>query len=274
MKHIVIGASFLTSLMLLNACTVDDHSVSDSDGLATNSITEETHVSYTGSQVVTIETKLRDGSNTDVNLVSGDTLKVSTVGDPSHLNFSDNLFDRLPDVADQVKVMQQGSRRVYDQYVSGLWYYATIDAKYRDKEFTVALLRDRQNDAPNSVVTLPPEFTISIDEMQSLATLSRSAPMTVRWTPANPGYTMKVSVFVNCSNGTKGKWDSGSFVNQAPNPLDNYQIPTTAYAGYSGECIVTVGVENSQLNAADASLGPGSTIQSHQYRTIAVTTME
>jgi hypothetical protein len=274
MKHVLKGAFLVAILGMVYSC---EHSVTDSAGVATSSISAEIHVSYTGSQLVTVETKLRDGpinSDTDINLISGDTLKVSTVGDPSSLNFSDNLFDHLLEVADQVKTMKRGSRYVYDRYISGIWYYTSIDAKYRDKDFTVSLSRDHQNDAPNSVIHLPPEFTISVDETQTNPVLSRSALMTVRWTPANPGYSMKVSGFVNCSNGDNGEWDSGSFTNQAPNPTDYYEIPANTFSGYSGDCIVTMGVENSLLKAADPAFRPGSSIQSHQYRTVAVSTTE
>jgi hypothetical protein len=156
MKHVLKGAFLVAILGMVYSC---EHSVTDSAGVATSSISAEIHVSYTGSQVVTVETLLRDGpvgSGTDINLVSGDTLKVSTLGDPSQLSYSDNLFDRLVEVTDQVKNLEQGSRRVYGKYISGVWYYATIDAKYRDKDFTVSLLRDHQNDAPNSIIHLPP----------------------------------------------------------------------------------------------------------------------
>jgi len=273
MKHILSGVLFIATTMTLNACFND---VADSTGVATSSMSAEIHVSYTGSQVVTVETMLRDGpisSTTDINLTGGDTLKVSTLGDPSKLNYSDNLFDRLLEVSDQVKIMEQGSRRIYGKYISGLWYYATIDAKYRDKEFTVAFFRDKQNDAPNSAVSLPPGFSVSIEEMQVNPVLSRSGAMTVRWSPANPGYSMKVSGFVSCSNGTSGEWDSGSFVNQDPSP-DYHQIPAGTFSTYTGDCIVTIGVENSIMNSADPAFRPGSFIQSHQYRSLAVATTD
>ena len=92
----------------------------------------------------------------------------------------------------------------------------------------------------------------------------------MRWTPANPGYSMKVSGFVTCSNGASGEWDSGSFVSQT----DSYEIAAGTFGGYTGDCSVTIGVENSLLKAADPAFRPGSFIQSHQYRSIAVATIE
>jgi hypothetical protein len=81
---------------------------------------------------------------------------------------------------------------------------------------------------------------------------------------------MKVSGFVNCSDGTSGQWDSGSFVNAT----DNYQIPAGAFSGYTGDCIITIAVENSIFKTADPAFRPGSYIQSHQYRTLAVATID
>ena len=60
MKSILGNAAFVVTLVMMNACTSND-SVVDSRGVATSSMSAEIHVSYTGSQVVTIETMLREG---------------------------------------------------------------------------------------------------------------------------------------------------------------------------------------------------------------------
>lgn len=269
--------SVLTILMLaifLNACTGDGvDTIADSSGVNTSNMSAEMHVSYTGSQTVTIEVLLREGpitSSTDIDLQSGDTLKASTVGDPSQLDFSNNLFDNLLEITNQVKTLEQGTRRVYNHIISGIWYYANIDAKYRNKPFTVSLLRNSQNDAPDSVVTLPPDFNLSIDELSSSNMVSRSGPITVRWTPANPGYSKELTGFVNCTDGATDEWSAVALDRNA----DSYVIPTSTLSGYTGDCIITIGVESWTLGTADPALNLTSFIQGHQYRTTAIATVE
>ena len=268
---VLITFSLTTGLV---ACTGDDvNTIADSPGVSTASMSAEMHVSYTGSQTVTIEVLLREGpitSNTDINLISGDTLKASTVGDPSQLNFSDDLFDNLLEISNQVKTLQRGTRRVYDNIISGIWYYATTEAKYRDKPFTVSLLRNSQNDAPNSVVVLPPDFSISVDELASSNVVSRSGPVTVRWSPINPGYSMEITGFVNCSDGVTDNWPAASLNSSA----GSYAIPIENLTGYAGDCIITLGVEIWTLGSVDSALQLTSFIKGHQYRTLAIATVE
>lgn len=272
----------LLAVILAGCTSDDDYKVVDSPGVATSSISAQMHVSYTGSQLVTVEVLLREGpvnSDTDINLISGDTLKASTMGDPSHLNYGDNLYDNLIEISNQVKTLQQGTRRIYNRIIAGIWYYASTDSKYRHEEFTVALLRGGQNDAPHSVVRLPPDMNISVDELATSSILSRSGPITVRWSPANPddslvGYSMEISGFVTCANGASGEWSSGVFDNPPGNPIDSYEIAANTFAGYAGECIVTLGVESSTLGSADSALHPSSFIRAHQYRTLAIDTAE
>ncbi|MCG6969484.1 MAG: hypothetical protein LJE85_06930 [Gammaproteobacteria bacterium] len=274
MKSYFYRTVILILAVIINACTSDDvNTIVDSPGVNTASISAEIHVSYTGSQAVTIEVMLREGtinSNTDINLISGDTLKASTVGDPSQLNFSDDLFNNLLEISNQVKTLQRGTRRVYDHIISGIWYYATTDAKYRDKEFTVSLLRNSQNDAPNSVVSLPPDFSISIDELTASNIVSRSGPVTVRWSPISPGYSMEITGFVNCSNGDTDEWPAVSLNSSA----GSYVIPTENLTGYSGDCIITIGAETWTLGSTDPAFQITSFIQGHQYRTRAIATVE
>ena len=262
MKPVFGSAVFMAMVFMLNACTYDDHVV-DSSGLATSEIEAYIHVRYDGSQVVTIDAQLYKGYPR-VNLVDGDILRVSTVGDTSQLNYSDNLFGRLLELSDQVKILEQ-VRGTYN-----ISYYTTIDAKYRDKEFTVALIRNNEQDAPNSIVKLPPDFSVSIDQMQNNTTLSRSGPMTVRWTPANLGYDMEVSGSVTCDNGDDGVWYAGRFTNQT----DNYEIAAGKFSNYTGNCTVTIDVESSHRGEADPALFFASYIQSHRIRSIAVATTE
>jgi len=101
-RSCVILLAILFAVVVSGCSGSDDYKVVDSPGVATNSISAEMHVSYTGSQTVTIEVMLREGlvtSNTDINLTSGDTLKASTIGDPSQLDFGDNLFDNLIEIS-------------------------------------------------------------------------------------------------------------------------------------------------------------------------------
>jgi hypothetical protein len=74
--------------------------------------------------VVTIDAGLRTGSYTDVNLVDGDILRVSTLGGASESNYSDNLFDRLLELSGQVKILKQ----VGSKYAAGISYYGTDTA--------------------------------------------------------------------------------------------------------------------------------------------------
>jgi hypothetical protein len=227
---------------------------------------------------VTIEVMLREGpidSNNDINLISGDTLKASTVGDLSNLNFSDNLYDNLIEISNQIKTLEQGTRRIYNDIISGIWYYTATDAKYRDKEFTVSLLRGNQNDAANSVVRLPPDISISVDELASSSIVSRSGTITVRWSMAGDSnnqtsYPMQVTGYINCSNGESGGWQSNIF----DSTTGNYVVPSNEVSGFTGQCIVTIGVESSTLGSADPALHPTSFIRGHQYRTLAIATVE
>jgi hypothetical protein len=261
-KPIVGYASLITMVLILSAC--DNHDVKDSSDVATSDISAYINVKYDGSQVVSIEANLKTSSYTQVKLVDGDILRVSTLGDLSQLHYSDNLYDRLLVVSEQVKTLDRvGSG-------SDINYYTTMDAKYHDKEFTVALFRDKKRDAPNTVLQLPPDFSVSIDQAQSGTPLSRSGPMTVRWTPANPGYSMQISGFVNCSNGDHGGWYSGSFVNQT----DSYDIAANTFSGFTGNCTVTIDVESSNSKKADPAFRFDSSIHGHQTRSIAVETVE
>jgi len=265
--------------VVLSGCTEDDgYEVVDSTGVATSSIAADMHVSYTGSQVVTVEVNLNEGplgAYNDINLIYGDTLKASTIGDPANLNFSDNLFDNLLEITNQVKTLQQGTRRVYGNEISGIWYYATIDAKYRDKEFTLSLERGYQNDAPNSVVSLPPDFRVGIAEAAGGNTVSRSGPISVTWSPANAGFFQEIRAFVNCSNGTTDEqsWEINNF--DTANPLSSYAIPAGTFnyptATY---CDITFGMEHRGRGTADPALHSTSTIQAHQYRNITIGTVE
>ena len=277
MQLLFICTFVIALTVIVGGCTNDDYQVVDSPGVPTDSISAEMHVNYTGSQVVTVEVMMREGpvnSNTDINLTGGDTLKGSTIGDPSNLNYGDNLYDNLIEISNQVKTLERGTRRVYDHAIAGIWYYTSTEAKYRTKEFTVSFLRGGQNNAPRSVVRLPPDMSISIDELATTRTLSRSGPITVRWSPANPGYSMEVSGFVNCSDGAIGEWSSGVFDNLPGNPVDSYEIAANTFAGYSGDCIVTIGVESSILGSADPALHPSSFIRGHQYRRLQIATSE
>ncbi|WP_455209782.1 hypothetical protein [Kaarinaea lacus] len=273
MKIHVNGACAIMLASIVSGCiSGDDYAVVDSPGVATSSISAEMHVSYTGSQAVTIEVMLREGqidSNTDINLTAGDVLKASTIGDPSQLDFGDDLFDNLIEISNQVKTLEQGTRRVYNDIIAGIWYYATTDAKYRDKEFTLSLLRGGQNDAPNSVVRLPPDFNLSVDEWVNGSEVSRSGPITLRWSPVIPGYSMEISGFVNCDSGTTAEWP-GQSVNSADGSLE---IPALTF-DYTGDCIITFRVESWTLGSPDPALDPSSFIKGHQYRTMLIATVE
>ena len=277
MKSVFISACVGMLAIVISACTDEAHSIVDSSAVDTSAMSAETHVSYAGSQYVTIEVMLREGaanSNTDINLISGDALKASTVGDPSNLSFSNNLFDNLAEISNQVVTLQQGTRRVYNDIISGTWYYATTDAKYREKEYTVALLRGNRNDAPNSVVRLPPDFSLGVNELANTSVLSRSGDITDTWDlsgNANPpkSYTMEITAFVNCSNGTANDQTLGS----VDSGQGSYTIAANTF-NYSGDCIITIGVESWTLGTADPALHPSSFIKGHQYRTIAIATVD
>jgi hypothetical protein len=69
-------------------------------------------------------------------------------------------------------------------------------------------------------------------------------------------YFMEISGFVNCANDTSGEWSSGVFDNPRGNPIDNHEISANTFTGYTGDCIVTLGVESSVLGTADPALHP------------------
>ena len=89
MKLSINGIWFFVLAIIFSGCTVEDsNKIVDSPGVSTNSMSAEMHVSYTGANSVSVEVMLREGpinSTTDINLIAGDTLKTSTIGDPSSI---------------------------------------------------------------------------------------------------------------------------------------------------------------------------------------------
>lgn len=276
MKNFTISCTIgILWLLLLTSC--DDDDTVDSSSVETREISAEIHVRYDGQSDVNIETMLREGpinSNTDVFLVDGDELRVSTLGDLSGIHYSDDLFDNLIQTSDQDKVMALGERTVYGERQSGIWYQSRFDPQYRSNVFTVSFRGGARRSAPNSTVELPPDFNITAPLSGMDVLYSRSMDtVQVSWEPANTGFAMDVVAHISCVNGSVGTWSTGNIIDNA-SYSGVYDIPPNTFSGYTGECGVTVSVERSRLGAIDPAYGQGGYIRGLQYRTVAINTID
>jgi hypothetical protein len=137
-------------------------------------------------------------------------------------------------------------------------YDAMFGAAAPEQTFEVALDRATDTSAPHSSVSLPAPFAPTIP-----TTSSRSAPLTITWSPS--GTTDPVSIHVSgCASAQlDGLADSGAATLPAG----------TIVADQAGEtCDVSVEITRSRSGMLDPAYGQGGSITAEQQRTVAMTT--
>ena len=258
-------------LLSLNGCGDSGPESVPSQGVTTESLSADMHVSSTGGEVVTVEAAIRQGAVSNgyfVDLSTGDSLRASSIGDPADIRFDGDLFGKTARLPDWIKSLEKGTRNVFVHHQDGIWYFTTFSGTAEDTEFTISLLRNDQNDAPRTTVKLPPAYAIT--EPAAGQVFSRNSdPITVTWSPGDSGYVMRLKGFVSCQNNASGEWSSSEIVDTG-----GYVIGAGTFNGYSGSCSIVIGVERFRHGQLDPAFGCGGKIEAHQYRTIMINSLD
>jgi len=174
-------------------------------------------------------------------------------GDPP-LNFE---TIRLVD-DDTITASANGSSIAMEEIDLGVEYrydaaFATAQA---DQSYEVALVRPSDRGAPHSLVTLPDPFTLAAP-----ATASRSAPLTITWTP---GGADSISIDITgCASAQLGPLpDTGTATVPAGTVVAD---PSDATCDLSAE------VSRTRPGTLDSAYGQGGSIVAIQRRTATLT---
>ncbi|MBU0729350.1 MAG: hypothetical protein KKE17_06740 [Proteobacteria bacterium] len=242
-----------------------------SRGVTTESISADMHVSSSDGEVVTVEAAIKEGtfaSGFYIDLAPEDIFMASVVGEPSSVRINDNLFENTSQLEEKYKRLTQGTRDVFGISQDGIWYYTTFGGTDENTEITISLLREQQNDAPRTIVKLPPAFEI-LEPLAGQAFSRSSDAITVGWNQGSLGDVMRLKGFVSCLNNSNGVWSSPEITDTG-----SYVINAGTFSGYTGSCSVSIGVERFRLGQLDPAFGNGGKIEAHQYRMVMIFTVE
>lgn len=219
--------AFLPAALLALACT---ESVESTD-IRTTGIYPEIEVIATGNGQSKVSVLLKTGgsnSNTFLDLTGEDTLEVTVDGD--------------------TKTMDQ----------SGDEYIATFDGEAGGTEFTIAFLRgDEDENAPESVVTLPEPFEL----MVGADTASRADDdVEYTWDPPADG-SVAWDLTGECIDST-----SGSTPDDGTNSIAAGNIEPKFSDDAEKECTAKLVVGRSQKGTIDTAFTEGGSIVAKQVR--------
>ncbi|MFT5587321.1 MAG: hypothetical protein ACI9VR_004930 [Cognaticolwellia sp.] len=231
MKKLILSVLCLSPLM---AC----ESVSSSDVL-TSGMYANLEVSADGSGSSRANAVLRVGgasSNVYVDLVDGDTLTVEQGGETVELEKS-----------------SVGEFRDYN---------ADFDVDVVDTEFDFAFLRDVDDGAPSSVISLPAQFEITGPEAD--ATISRAEDLTFTWDGGSDD-SMRYSMDGDCvfSEGETLEGDEGTYTipGGVIESLDENEPET---------CTMELVLRRARSSAVDDGFGEGGTAEGVQVRRLKI----
>jgi len=142
-------------------------------------------------------------------------------------------------------------------------YRATFGTAAADTRFVISLERalDEEEDAPNSVGSLPAPFTLGA---LAKTAYSRAEDLVVEWSPSGLGDPMSLEISGNCVSSASGRLtianDSGSFTVPAN------QLQATSSDGM-GTCEATLTVKRLRHGDADEALNQESSLTLQHVRT-------
>lgn len=181
------------------------------------------------------------------------TLKAG--GDESNTYIDLNAGDRLTaESGDKQVVMTAETTGVYNaQFASGA----------EDTEFKVLLERDVDDDAPDSVGTLPAPFDLGAPPA---APVSRAEPLTITWSPSGTADTMHIHIDGDCIffEDTNVAGDPGTYTFEAGT------LKATS-SDKPESCDLKIEVTRSRNGSADKTLDPESSFVLSQARSGKVT---
>jgi hypothetical protein len=138
-------------------------------------------------------------------------------------------------------------------------YDATFDSADSGQTFEIALDREADASAPHSIAVLPAPFAITLP-----ATFSRSAPLTISWSPSGSADPITVH-FSGCAGAQLGPYpDTGSAT-----------FPAGAIPAGSGHanatCDLAVAIDRTRSGTLDPAYGQGGSIVGTQERDASIT---
>lgn len=212
---------------LLAGC--DDEENIDSSDIKTHGIYADFAAASNG-KTTTVDAVLLaggDDSNVFVDLEAGDTLLAK---------------------------IDDGTSQTLRGDADGKHYKKTFDVG--EGKVTISFQREDDEDAPNSYVTLPDPFAMSLDADE----LERGEDLVVTWEPANDGGTMHWKVSGDCIWGEDGSTnDDGKYTISS----DDIEVHATD----KGEsCKVTVTLERRRNGQVDSAFGEGGKFVGIQRR--------
>ncbi|MFH1808756.1 MAG: hypothetical protein ABIJ09_08420 [Pseudomonadota bacterium] len=235
MKRLAVVVCAASSMWLLACENVDSEDVMTSGVYADISATAD------GAGQSLVKASLRVGggaSNTYLDLMGNDKLVASQ-----------DTTDK-----DMVKRTLLGA----------VWYEATFDADAADTPFKVAFTRTVDDGAPESTLTLPTPFAITVPAAD--AQFSRASDdITVTWDPGSSSDTMHLTADGDCIQiWTKDlDGDAGTAV-----------IPHAEIVAHENQeattCTVTVTVGRRRAGTLDTGYGEGGVVWGIQQRTIKI----
>ncbi len=141
------------------------------------------------------------------------------------------------------------------------WYEAGFDADAADTTVKIALSRQADTSAPESVVTLPPPFAFTSPSAN--AAFPRTGVITLSWSGAGQGDAMHVSARGACITAvdTDLSADSGAHT----------LAPFVAASGTpSDSCDVAIALVRTRLGQVDPAYGKGGAFKATVQRSITV----
>lgn len=150
-------------------------------------------------------------------------------------------------------------------------YQEYLDVTADDTEFTIALLRQNDSDAPDSKVTLPPNF--SIHGPLSSDVFTRNQTIAVDWDGLGEGKTANLNISSVC------KTTTGSDILQATNMsidddgqydinLGELDMFKNTEVDYSKDCTLNLTIRRESIGQVDSMFVSGSKIEAAQYRRV------
>lgn len=228
-----------SALILLSACTDD----TKSDNVETKGIWAGIQITSNNVRSdINVELNVGGSSGTNVDLVTGDKLQVTSGSTTIELKRDTDVLDI--DYEGSMNIVASGS------------------------EFTVAFLRDSKQDAPNSKVTLPDNFNPILPLSEQ--SFRYTDPISMAWTPKKEGTVMDITVTsvckdssnndVNINSGTAKIADTGTYIfNHTANAFDSIDK--------SKGCTTTVTMKREATGTLDSNF-TGGFIRASQVRTV------
>ncbi len=191
-----------------------------------------------------------------------DVYAVLYVGNPLNLNYVDLTGDDqlIASFGSQEKVMTE---TVTLNIVS---HKASFTSDNAGDQFQVAFERSVDDGAPNSIVTLPPKFTLDA----APTTASRAANLSLTWSPIDTtaGHVMRWEVKGDCIENESQilASDTGSLM------IEANRIRKRMGEMVADQCPMTLTVTRGKPGQLDPGYGKGGTIEGQQIRTVMLTT--